>query len=265
VPLWKAALLGAVQGLTEFFPVSSDGHLVAFGRWLGLAEADRGADVVSFLHIGTLLACFVAFRRQILPMLALLLEPKRLMQPAPEDVLALDARFVLLGSFATALSALPFIDLFESLYASKPVLVGCVIATGSLLLLSIVARRLPTRPADVTQALIVGGAQMLAILPGLSRSCSTIVVGMLVGIPLARVTGLSFLLSVPAVFGAVLMEVVRHPPRTELLPAILVGVAVAFVVGLLAVRAMLALVPRGRLYWFAPYVFLFAVVIALSG
>jgi undecaprenyl-diphosphatase len=261
VELWKAALLGLVQGLTEFFPVSSDGHLVALERFLDLPESARGADFVSFLHFGTLAACLVAFRREVLAMLALVAQPRRLLRPPEGDALASETRFVLLGSIATAVAALPFLKLFEALYHSKLVLVACLATTGALLVVSRFALKLPSKPPDVTQPLLVGGAQMLAILPGLSRSCSTVVVGLLVGVPLARVAPLSFLLSIPASFGAVLVEAVRHPPGAEAFAPIAVGVAVAFVVGLVAVRAMLWLVPRGRMHWFAPYMFLLAAAV----
>jgi undecaprenyl-diphosphatase len=264
VELWKAALLGLVQGLTEFFPISSDGHLVALGRWLELPVRERGAAAVSFLHVGTLLACLVAFRAEVAAMLALVRAPRRLLSPPEGDETAQAGRFVLLGSLATAVAALPFLDLFEALYRSTPVLVSSCALTGALLLLAPRAMRLPSRPLDATQAVLVGCAQMLAILPGLSRSCTTVVVGLLVGIPAARVAGLSFLLSIPAVAGAVLMELLRHPPRSADLPAIAAGVAVSFVVGSFAVRSMLVLVPRGRLHWFAPYMFLFAAVVALA-
>lgn len=262
---WKAALLGLVQGLTEFFPISSDGHLVALGRWLSLPERSSGAAFVSFLHVGTLLACVVAFRGKIAGMVRVVAQPRRLLRPPPGDVAAEEARFVLLGSLATALSALPFLDLFEALYRSEPVLVASFLVTAALLLVAPWAMRLPSRPPDVTQALLVGAAQTLAILPGLSRSCITVVVGLLVGIPVARVTALSFLLSMPAVVGAVGMELVRHPPRRDELAAIALGGGVAFVVGLLAVRSMLVLVPRGRLPWFAPYVLALAAVVLLTG
>jgi len=264
VDLWKAALLGIVQGLTEFFPVSSDGHLCLIGRWLHLSKSESGADFVSFLHVGTLLACFVAFRREIGAMLPLALQPKRLFKPREDDLLGHEARFVVLGSLATAISALPFLGMFEAFYFSKVVLVAGFALTGSLRLLSRWAVKMPPKKEEPTQGLLVGGAQMLAILPGLSRSCITVVTGLLVGLPAARVASLSFLLSVPAVMGAVAMEFLRHPPpRAEWL-AIAVGSSVAFLVGLFAVRSMLSLVPRGRMHWFAPYVLLLALLTALT-
>lgn len=262
--LWKAAVLGLVQGLTEFFPISSDGHLVTFGRWLGVSGEGSSAAFVSYLHVGTLLACCVAFRGEIAAMARLLLEPRRLMKPPAGDAVAADARFVVFGSAATAIVALPFLDLFEAAYESKPVVVACMVLTGLLLLLSRWAIRLPGKDADPMQPLLVGGAQTLAILPGLSRSCTTVVVGLIVGLPLARVAALSFLLSMPAVAGAVAMEFVRHPPSAALFGPIAVGIAVAFGVGLFAVRSMIVLVPRGRMHWFAPYMFALAVIAALT-
>ncbi len=263
--LWKAALLGVVQGLTEFFPVSSDGHLVALERWLALPETEQGAAFVSFLHVGTLLACLVALRREIAAMVALVATPSRLLRPERGDDVGEEARFVLVGSIATAATAFPFLDWFESLYHSKVALVASLAATGALLLLSRFALRRPSRPANVAQPLLVGAAQTLAILPGLSRSATTVVVELLVGVPVARAATLSFLMSVPAVTGAVLVEALRHPPGRADLAPLLVGVGVAFAVGLFAVRSMLSLVPRGRMHWFAPYVFALAAAVAFLG
>ena len=262
---WQAALLGLVQGLTEFFPVSSDGHLVALERWLDVRRAGSGASSETFLHVGTLLACFVAFRRELWAMLKLVREPRRVLKPAADDVIGQEGRFVLLGSIVTVVAVLPFLNLFEALYDSKPVLVASMVATGALLVLSKFALRLASLKPDSMQALLVGGAQMLAVLPGLSRSCTTVVVGMLVGIPVARVVELSFLLSVPAVLGATLLEFIRHPPAPADLGPLAVGVAVAFIAGLFAVKAMMRLVPRGRMHWFAPYMFLLAAAVAFFG
>ncbi len=251
--LWKAALLGAIQGLTEFFPVSSDGHLVAFERWLQVRRYHSGASFEAFLHVGTLLACLLAFRAEIGRLLALLATPRRLLRPAPEDTLGNDGRFILLGSIVTAAIAFPLREWFERLYDVPWVTPACLVLTSSLLLLSKYAIRWPSRPPNVGQPFAVGAAQAIAALPGLSRSASTVVVGLATGIPLQRVAGLSFLLSIPAVAGAVVLEFIHHPPGEGDWSPIAVGVGVAFVVGLFAVKTMIWMVPRGRMHWLAPW------------
>jgi undecaprenyl-diphosphatase len=254
-----------VQGLAEFFPVSTVGHLVAIGRWIGARREGSGASFEAFLHIGTLLSCLVVFRREIGPLIGTLLAPRRLLAPSVGDTVAQDARFVLLGSFVTALGALPFKNAFEATYDVNVVLVTCLCVTAVLLLLSRWVVKLPSRPPDSTQALLVGAAQVLALLPGISRSGITIVVGLLVGIPLARVTWLSFLLSMPAILGGTLMELHKYPPTRDLFAPIVLGIVVAFVAGLFAVRSMLDVVPRGRMQWFALYVLAFAGAVAIWG
>lgn len=276
--LWKAALLGLVQGLTEFFPVSSDGHLVALERWLDVRQDGSGASFEAFLHFGTLLACALAFRRDLVPLLRvgvfdLLPLPRagggaavraawrRLFAPAPDDELGQEARFVTLGTLATVATALPSADWLESLYDVKAVIVLSLAATGLLLIASRWLVAVPTRASSWWQPIVVGICQTAAILPGLSRSCTTVVVGLLVGVGAARVARRSFLLSLPIVCGAVVRSAVKHPPTAELMGPLLVGNAVAFVVGLVAVGAMLSWVPRGRMHWFAPWCFAVAAAV----
>jgi undecaprenyl-diphosphatase len=265
VELWKAALLGLVQGLTEFFPVSSDGHLVALGHWLGARRAGSGASFEAFLHVGTLAATVVVFRRELLAMVALLATPRRLVKPAADDALAHDARFVAFGSLATALAALPFAGLFESTYDANAVVAVCLWITGGLLVLSRFLLRLAPKSPNLLQGWLVGFVQVLAILPGLSRSGSTVVAGLLVGIPLEKVARLSFLLSLPAIVGATAVEAVRHPPPAALAWPLAVGIAVAFASGLFAVTAMTRIVPNGRMHWFAPWPFALGVALFLTG
>lgn len=275
--LWKAALLGLVQGLTEFFPVSSDGHLVALERWLQVQQTGIGASFEAFLHVGTLLACVVAFRRDFAPLFGVWLPAclpppfqsgarwraacSRLFRPTAEDVAAHEARFVLLGTAATVVTALPVADWFESLFTVKAVVVLGLVFTGLLLLWSRFLRAIPPRRDAWWQSVAVGCVQTLAILPGVSRSCSTVIAGLLVGLGAARVARLSFLLSMPIVVAAVARSAWKHPPATALIAPLLVGNLVAFVVGLAAVGTMLAWVPRGRMHWFAPWCFAVAAAV----
>ena len=259
--LWKAALLGLVQGLTEFFPVSSDGHLVALERWLGVQPVGIGASFEAFLHVGTLFACLIAFRRDLRPLLGTLLAPDRLLRPSADDATAHEARFVIVGTLATVVTALPSADWFESLYTVKSVLVLSLTLTGLLLFWSRYLLATPVRRPAWWQPIVVGCVQTIAILPGVSRSCSTVVAGLLVGLGAARVARLSFLLSMPIVAAAVVRSAWKHPPSAELIAPLLVGNLVAFAVGLLAVRAMLEWVPRGRMHWFAPWCFIVAAAV----
>ena len=260
--LWKAALLGLVQGLTEFLPISSDGHLVILERWLGTRQAGSGAAFEACLHAGTLLTCLVAFRADLLAMARVLLQPRRLLRPAADDELGRDARFVLLGTIATVATAIPTADWLASFYDVKWAVVGSMVATGVLLVASRFLIATPERRTAWWQPVVVGTLQTLAILPGLSRSCTTVVAGLAVGLGAPRVARLSFLLSVPIVAAAAGREFWIHRPSSELLLPLAVGVAVAFAVGLFAVRWMLRLVPRGRMHWFAPWMFALAFLVA---
>ncbi len=256
--LWKAALLGLVQGLTEFFPVSSDGHLVALERWLGERKDGSGASFEAFLHLGTLIACIIAFRRELPPLFGLCASRegwRRMVTPAVGDALGQDARFVLIGTMATVATALPSKATLEAQYDVKSVVALCLVLTGLLLLWSRYLLALPARTPAWWQAVVVGVCQTAAILPGLSRSCTTVLVGLLVGIGARDVARRSFLLSMPIVLAAIVSSLVDHPPTRELIAPLAVGNLVALAVGLVAVKAMLAWVPRGHMHWFAPWCF----------
>src|SRR5262249_46587201 len=165
------------QGLTEFFPVSSKGHLLALEHWLGARKEGSGASMEALLHVGPLAAIAFLFRHELGAMLRLVLTPRRILRPAQDDEPAKDARFLVLGSLATAVGALPYLKLFERSFDSRTVLVAGFLVTTAELILVRFCYRLRERPMDVLQALLVGGAQVLALIPGISRSCTTMLMG----------------------------------------------------------------------------------------
>jgi len=264
VEFWQAALLGLVQGLTEFFPVSSDGHLVALERWLGVRQADSGASIEAILHLGTLIACVIAFRRELPPLLGLCFSRvgwRRMVAPAADDALGQDARFVLVGTVATVATALPTKDALVALYDVKSIVALCLVLTGVFLLWSRYLFAIRARTPAWWQGVVVGICQTAAILPGLSRSCTTVLVGLLVGLGAQDVARRSFLLSMPIVLAAVVSSLVDHLPPRELIAPLVVGNLVALAVGMVAVQAMLRWVPRGRMHWFAPWCFAVAAAV----
>ena len=235
----EVTLLAVVQGLTEFLPVSSSGHLVIIEEWLKLPGSRLTLNVA--LHFGTLLAVLVVYHRRIAGLLS---EHRRLVGPL--IVGTLPAAIVGLGVKRYAPAALD-----HALLAG-----AMLIATGALLLWS--SRRSPGKLdyPDITyrQALLIGLFQALAILPGLSRSGSTIVAGMAVGLRRDAAATFSFLLAIPVISGACVLEFFQ--PRTsadDFPPPIMLGlgVAVAFVVGLASLWWLLAWLGRGKLHYFA--------------
>jgi len=246
VSWFTGAVLGLLQGITEFLPVSSSGHLVLAQALWGLGEPDLLFDVV--VHVGTLLAVAVVFRSELWSLWRGLMGR----DPAGRRLLGL----VILGSIPTAMIGLAAKDWFESLFASPAAVGLALLATGGLLM---VTRWAPAGRRGLEQmgwgrAVLVGLAQGLAITPGLSRSGTTIAVGLLLGLERRLAARFSFVLSVPAIVGALVLELADLPAGREVaLGPLVAGGVVAAVSGYLALRLLLSLVQHGRLHWFAWY------------
>ncbi len=259
----QAVLLGIVQGLTEFLPISSSGHLVLVQHLFGLHGAELSFDVS--VHVGTLAAVILYFRKDILGILggatrALQVTLARRAISADDHAQVRLAGLIVLGSIPTAAIGLGLHGIADRLFAS-PLLTGfMLLLTGGLLLATRTSRcAVGTEGRTLqqltrTDALVMGLVQGLAIMPGISRSGSTIAVGILTGIRHETAARFSFLLSIPAVAGAALLVLkdALHAGDVHL-PTCLLGGLTAFVVGYAALAILVFLVQKGRLYLFAPY------------
>ncbi len=245
-----ATLLGLLQGLTEFLPVSSSGHLAIAQHFLpGFEQPGLLFDVL--LHLATMGAVLLYFRRDVF---LLLCSPWR-----RDEEARLYRRLLLLiviASVPTALIGLSFKDFFAGLFENIPVVASMLLVTGTLLW---VAERttIANRPlAELTwnDALVAGTVQGAAIIPGISRSGSTIAALLLKGVDGATAARFSFLMALPAVLGAALLELSDVGGQIGGdLPVYLAGTGVAFISGLLAIRFLLAVIRRKRLFTFAVY------------
>lgn len=250
-----AALYGAIQGLTEFLPISSDGHLALAAMALGDLYALPLGTVV-LLHAGTLLATFLVLRQDSMAVLRASLAALAAPRGAMDSPAGRTAVTVLVATIPTGLVGLGLHDVVEPL-AQMPWVVGaCLLLTAAL----VVSTRwtAPTATRDepslgLGPALFLGALQGLAVLPGLSRSGTTIAVAMVLGLTPSAAFRLSFLLSLPAVLGALLLEL-RHPEvwAAAGLPGVL-GAVVAFAVGLGALYWVRGWLAQGRFAIFGVY------------
>lgn len=252
-------LLGVIQGLTEFFPVSSSGHLVLFQQLFGLKEPQLLADVM--LHVGTVLSLGVFLRDELLRLARafcrLFFHPRtHVSDPEVKLILAL-----VLASIPAALMGYLLSDAFERLFASSSVVGLALILTGFFLLLTRLAK---PRSRNLTlHPLIIGVLQAIAIVPGLSRSGLTIGGALFLGWQREDAARFSFLLSIPAILGAAVFQVTKVASLPEAWPALLVGTGVSAASGYLALVLLFGAVSRGRFYVFSYYCFfagLFALV-----
>lgn len=245
--LWQGILLGLVQGLTEFLPVSSDGHLAVIGKVAGVHTP--GVFVEVALHVATLGSILVVYGKRFWQLTVDVLRRR------PEALRY--AGLLLIGMIPAGLVGLFLEDLigraFDSLWAAG---IGFLV-TGVAL---VTTRRRDTEGAAQPTpggALIIGLAQALAPLPGVSRSGMTIASGLWVGLGAVSAADFSFLMAIPLIAGAGLVEA-RHASadlaQVGAVP-LLVGCIVAFLAGVFAIRFLVAMLRRGRFYLFAPYCF----------
>jgi len=252
----RYAILGAVQGLTEFLPISSSGHLVLAQRLLDLDPP--GVLLEALLHLGTLAAVILVFRRDLWEM-AKSLTPKGTIDGRKEIGL------ILAGTIPIVVLGLLLRGQMESVFASLTIVGAGLLLTGLLLALTgIVRYRVERNRARFVDALIIGLAQAVALFPGVSRSGVTISAGRFVGMTPRGAARFSFLLAVPALFGAGLLSLWDAVSvGTEGAPwlGLFVGTLTAFVVGFGAVKLLLALVSRGRFWVFSIYCVIVGVVV----
>jgi len=257
-----SAVLGFVQGVAEFLPISSSGHLTLFQHFFGMPEPDQLFNIL--LHFATLLAVCVVYWRDLWEMIVEffcffgdLFSHKTYRGNPPEA-----RRMVLLIIVGTLplFLVLPIQDQVEA-FGNNPLFVcGALIVTGCILFLSdrLSQGRKTARNATLTDVLLVGLAQGAATIPGLSRSGCTISAGMARGFDRTFAVRYSFLMSIPAVLGATLLKVLdviklEEGVPTENLPKYLLGMAVAAVVGYFSIQLVKLLADRGRFGAFAFY------------
>jgi undecaprenyl-diphosphatase len=258
---FQALILGIVQGLTEFLPVSSTGHLIIFQHLFGLDEPQLFFDIC--VHLGTLMAVLIVFWKDVRQLLRSL---RRLLW----SIFAENAHFehifknseykmlllIFFGFFPTALLGVVFHEVGQQFFSSILVVGFMLIITGLLLWTT---RRVKQEGGglecfSIRTALIIGLVQGMAIMPGISRSGSTIAAALFLGLSRELASKYSFLLAIPAILGAGILSLhgmFNHP--VEVNKAVLLGSATSFIVGYFALILLLRMVKKGRLYLFAPY------------
>jgi len=243
--VFQALILAVLQGLTEWLPVSSSGHLAIAQQLMG-----TGPQVLFdiFLHFGTLIAAVAFFWNDLWKM--------------AKSVFRLDFKsehgrlflFMVIASVPTAIIGFSFKGFFEGMFSSMPMIGGALIITGIALLLS-ERFRMKGKTLGVFQSLIIGIAQGIAVAPGISRSGATISAGLALGIDKETAARFSFLILIPAVLGATIFELKDAMEIRQAVDPLLIaaGTAMSAIVGYIAMRAFLGFVKKGKLDVFAYY------------
>ncbi len=235
----KIVILAIVQGIAEFLPISSSGHLVAINAFLGGGNDSTELSVV--LHFGTLLAILVFYRQRIL------------------DLLSSDRRVIpllVLGTIPAAVIGL-YVKKYHEEVLTNPLLTGFMLVITGFILMAL-SKIKPGKKEysglSWLPVLIIGFAQAFALLPGISRSGSTIVMGAYLGLQRQSAATFSFLLAIPAILGATVLEVKdmveQGQPETPFW-LLGMGLIISFGVGLLALSWLVKWVENGKLHWFS--------------
>lgn len=244
----ESIILGAVQGLTEFLPVSSSGHLQLANALLG-TSLDPEADLTFglTLHAATVLSTIVVLWREIW----------KLVRGCFSRSFTEEQAYVLkivVSMIPIAVVGFCFMELVEQAFSSLLVVGVMLLTTSALLAFAYYAKPREKSSISYRDAFVIGLAQAVAVMPGLSRSGSTIATGLLLGNRKESVAQFSFLMVLPPILGNALLDVVKGDfgGGVDVVPLV-AGFVAAFVVGCLACRFMIEVVKRGKLIWFALY------------
>ena len=270
--LHQGIILGIIQGLTEFLPVSSSGHLVLGQIFFGITQSQLTFDIS--VHMGTLLAVMVIYSSDILAMISSVfgflskaVSFKPVSHLVNEDKNLHLAGLIIIGSIPTAIIGL-VLKQFEHVLFTSEVLVGfMLILTGTILWISrnYYFTENKKKSLSVKKVFSIGIIQGLAVIPGISRSGSTIAAGMFLGLDRHTAAKFSFLLSIPAILGAQVLSIKDMISSGMIIDPITIYATIAsFITGLIALKILLTLVHSGRFHLFAPYCWFVGSLVLLS-
>ena len=248
----QALILGIIQGLTEYLPVSSSGHLAIGQAFFGMDNGEENLMFTVAVHVATVLSTLVVLWREI----------EWLFKGVIKCEMNAETKYLLnivVSMIPVGIVGLFFKDQVEEVFGSGLLLVGfCLLITASLLIFSYYSRPRKKEHISWKDALIIGIAQAVAVLPGVSRSGSTIATGIMLGNKKEQLAQFSFLMVIPPILGEALLDVLKAMKgeavmgSIEVLPLI-VGFLAAFLSGCLACKMMINLVKRGKLIYFGVY------------
>jgi undecaprenyl-diphosphatase len=255
--VFDAILLAVLQGLTEFLPVSSSGHLVLAQQLLNI----HNPQIVSFdvfVHFGTLISVVIVFRKDILEMLYSIFKAVSTLQLKNEydskEYFRLSIA-VILGSIPAGVIGVLFRRQIQETFSDPKFAAMNIVITGLILFLTRLAKPEKRKKVGILSSLVIGIAQAIAILPGISRSGSTMSVALYLKITPVQAARFSFLLSVPVIAGAALLEIcqfAQHGTTLGFLP-ILLGVVISACAGYVAIKLLLKIMEKGKFSLFSFY------------
>lgn len=256
--LLTVIILAVIQGITEFLPVSSSGHLALAGTVMNIPPGDITFEIV--VHVGTLLAVLAVYWKDLVDLVSGVFRKQK-------ESLVL-AGMLVLGSLPAAAVGFLLADSVEQLFGMPVVVSIMLIVTGCALFSTRFAKKGRRENPSIAGSLLIGLAQAVALLPGISRSGFTISTGLFAGIKREKAARFSFLLSIPAIAGAAVLKLRDIGESSIGLSLIIVGLAVSAVTGYLALRLLLSFLSKGKFSIFAWYCWalgLSGLVVSITG
>jgi undecaprenyl-diphosphatase len=257
----QAILLGLLQGFTEILPISSSGHLVLAKALLNGGPAGE-LSFRMFAHLGTLLSVIIVFRDDIIRIILALAEglrhPRRIAAHFRASSPFRLAVFIILGCIPIGIAGVLFDETLSPAFSDPKMVSDFLLVTGLILFLTRYAKPVKGRHLNVVSCLLTGLVQTLAILPGVSRSGSSISAGLIAGLSPREAARFSFLMSLPVVLGAMFVRRAKIVPdgfAAGHIGVLITGAVVACVSGYAALRLLLALLQKGKFHYFSLYCF----------
>jgi undecaprenyl-diphosphatase len=250
--LIEIIILGIIQGITEWLPVSSSGHLVLAEI---LFHEEQPLIFAVMLHFGTVIVILFVFRKEVIRIITALVK---------RDFASEDGRmalYVILGTILTGIAGIVFRDPVEALFKNPLAVAVAMLFTGGLLFVS--ERRQNTKPLGFIDSIYIAVAQTVSIIPGISRSGSTISTGLLRGVDKEKVFRFSFILAAPAILGATILEARDAVIQGVDLAPMLLGVIISMIVGYISLKTLRRILLRQKLHYFAYYCWALGLIVIL--
>lgn len=269
--LFQAIILGIFQGVAEFLPISSSGHLAVLQTLFGITEGNL--FFTEMLHLGTLVSIIIVYFNDIYKMIVEffslifdLIKGKKIKKLTVHQKLAL---FIIIASVPTGIIGIVFGDFFEAMYTSILPIGIAFMVTGVLLW---VIEKVNSKKKDISKmtasdALFVGFIQGAAILPGISRSGSTIVACLFRGLDKELATRFSFLIAIPATLGAALLgivDVIKSDTAVLIDMPLIVGVVLSAIVGIISIKFLVRILNKNKLHYFSYYLWIVGAITIIS-
>ncbi len=259
--LINSIILGIIQGLTEFLPVSSSGHLVIVQDLVNVSEPGVVFEIV--VHVGSLLAVLIYFSKDIFSIVMSCFKLFSKNKTSQDDNNIRVATYIIIATAVTAVITLFFKDYFESLYQLPLIVAILLFINGFIIFASdrMPSGKLPDNNIGFVKSMFIGLGQALAVMPGISRSGTTISFSLFSGMKRSDAARFSFLLSIPAILGAAVLKLDEiQAISPDVLKIYLAGAVSSFISGLLVITLLLQLIKKKKLMYFSIYCWIFSII-----